>query len=248
MSVFQQYQAEFTGHIRDPQASPRPAGVPARRMRVYTEIVFNNMESTLAACFPVSKKIVGVRRWRRLVRSFIAEHRCATPWFRQIPEEFVHWLQTRPAVLKDLPAFFENLAHYEWIELAVAVADVEAPAFEPHGDLLDGRPVLAAAMVLLEYAYPVHHISPHFLPSGPDDEPTRLLVFRDLTDEVRFVEVNAVTARLVQLLQGDVSSGRVVLEQIARELQHPDPDAVITFGVGVLEHLRQQGAILGVGL
>jgi len=55
-----------------------------------------------------------------------------------------------------------------------------------------------------------------------------------------------VTARLVQLLQGEIPSGRIALEQIARELQHPDPDAVITFGAGILDHLRQQGAILGV--
>lgn len=248
MSAFRQYQADFTGHIRDPKSVARPKGVPARRMKIYTEIVFNNMEATLAACFPVTKKIVGVRRWRQLVRAFLAEHRCATPWFRQIPEEFLCWLEAPPMAISDLPPFIKSLAHYEWVELAVAVADVESEAVDAGGDLLQGRPVLAAALALLEYPYPVHHISPHFKPSQPDAEPTRLLVFRDTDDEVRFIEINAVTARLVQLLREEVFSGCAALERIAAELQHPDPTAVLSFGTVLLDDLRQQGAILGTAL
>jgi hypothetical protein len=245
MSAFRQYQADFTGHIRDPESVSRPKGVPARRMKIYTEIVFNNMEATLAACFPVTKKIVGIRRWRQLVRAFLAGHACTTPWFRQIPEEFLRWLEDAPERL--LP-FIRHLAHYEWIELAVAVADIEPEQADADGDLLEARPVLAAALALLEYPYPVHHISPHFKPMQPDDEPTRLLVFRDAGDEVHFVEINGVTARLVQLLQEGLATGRAALERIAAELQHPDPSAVMNFGAVLLEDLRQQGAILGTSV
>ena len=245
MSAFRQYQAAFTGHIRAPKSVSRPQGVSARRMKIYTEIVFNNMEATLAACFPVTKKIVGIRRWRQLVRAFLAGHACTTPWFRQIPEEFLSWLESTAEPL--LP-FIRSLAHYEWIELAVAVADVEPERADAGGDLLQGRPVLAAALASLEYPYPVHHISPHFKPSQPAAEPTRLLVFRDARDEVRFVEINAVTARLVQLLREAPSTGRGALAQVAVELKHPDPTAVLGFGAVLLDDLRAQGAILGTAV
>jgi len=245
MKAFQEYQARFVGHLRDPKAVERPVGASVRRMRVYTEIVFNNMEATLASCFPVCKTLLGVRRWRRLVRRFLAEHRCTTPWFRQISEEFARWLAATPDVLADLPVFFENLAHYEWVELSVAVADVPMPVADAAGDLLEERPVLAAPLLLLEYAFPVHHISPFFRPTQPAAEPTRLLVFRDAQDTVRFIELNAVTARLVQLLQGPARSGREAVAQVARELQHPDPAAVMTFGAELLATLRSEGAILG---
>lgn len=248
MSDFHRYQAAFTDHIRDPKSVPRPAGVPSHRMKVYAEIVFNNMEGTLAACFPVSKKIVGVRRWNRLVRAFLAGHRCGTPLFRQIPEEFLRWLESGPRTMEDLPPFFESLAHYEWVELAVAVADVGMPPAHATGDLLAGRPVLAAALMLLEYPYPVHHISPRFRPMRPAAEPTRLLVFRNAEDEVVFIEINAVTARLVQLLQGEIASGQAVLEQIARELRHFDVAAVLRFGAVLLDDLRRQGVILGTSV
>lgn len=248
MTAFQQYQADFASHIRNPKSVARPRGTSVRRMKVYTEIVFNNMEGTLAACFPVTKKIVGMRRWRQLVRTFLAEHRCTTPWFRQIPEEFLRWFETAPKAIADLPPFTGSLVHYEWVELAVAVADIEVEGADAGGDLLNGRPVLAAALALLEYPYPVHHISPHFKPSRPDAEVTRLLVFRDRQDVVRFIEINAVTSRLLQLLQEEALTGRAALERIAAELQHPNPTAVLSFGAVLLDDLHQQGAILGAAL
>jgi uncharacterized protein len=246
MSVFQRYQAEFTNHIRNPKANARPKGAAKRGMDVYAEIVFSNMQETLAACFPVSKKILGLRRWDRLVRAFLAGHRCATPWFRQIPEEFLRWLETAPPVIEELPPFIASLAHYEWIELAIAVADVAAEPVDPAGNLLSGRPALAPALALLEYPWPVHRISPRFKPSQQNMEPTRLLVFRDRDDAVRFIELNPVSARLLGLLQSGGLTGQQALQQIAADMRHPDPQAVVQFGAELLEKLRGQGAILGV--
>jgi hypothetical protein len=244
--VFQQYQAQFTGHIRDPKTAIRPQGVPARRMKVYTEIVFNNMDETLSACFPVCRKIIGARRWKQLVRDFMSGHRCSTPWFRQIPEELLHWLETSPPAVQDLPPFFYSLAHYEWIELAIAVSDAKldtTPASD--GDLLTGQPILAPALALLKYTYPVHRISPRFKPAQPLVQPVHLLVFRNPADEVRFIELNPVSARLLGMLQTGKFTGKQALEQIAAEMQHPDPQTVIQFGAELLEDLRQQGAVWG---
>jgi len=248
MSVpaFQQYQAEFTGHIRDPKTVARPKGAAERGMKVYAEIVFNNMDETLATCFPVVRKVLGVRRWARLVRAFMAEHRCTTPWFRQIPEELLGWLETSPKAVEDLPTFLLSLAHYEWIELAIAVSDATLEAAsDPDGDLLAGQPVLAPALALLQYAYPVHHISPRFKPTQPLGQPVHLLVFRDPADEVRFIELNPVSACLLGLLQLGNLTGNQALEQIASEMRHPDPQTVIQHGADRLKDLRQQGAIWG---
>lgn len=248
LPTFQQYQAEFTGHIRNPKSAARPKGVPARRMKVYTEIVFNNMEGTLAACFPVSKKVLGIRRWMRLVRDFMAQHSCATPWFRQIPEELLRWLETLPPCNQDLPPFLYSLAHYEWVELAIAVSDaaLDTDKLIADGNPLVGRPVLAPALALLQYDYPVHRISPKFKPTQPLAEPVHLLVFRDVADEVRFIELNPVSTRLLGLLQPGKLTGRQALEQIAAEMQHPVPETVIQFGAELLEDLKKRDAILGV--
>lgn len=240
---FQQYQLQFAGHIRNPGDQPKPGKVPARRMRVYTQIVFNNLESSVSACFPICKKILGSRAWKRLVRDFFAQHQCTSPLFREIPEEFLHFLET----VQDLPPYLYSLAHYEWVELAVSVSDAEIDMrqVDVASDLLDRQPIFVPTMALLSYSYPVHQISPRAKAAEPLAQPVHLLVYRNAEDEVRFVELNPVTARLLDLLQSETLTGRQALKQIAAELQHADPGDVIRFGLEVLEDLRRQGAILG---
>lgn len=242
--AFQRYQAEFSAHVRDPRTHPRPPGIPAKRIGVYAQLLFNNMESTLANCFPVCKKVLGTRRWSTLVRDFFAGHRCGTPLFRQIPEEFLHWLQRVERT--DIPPFLPQLAHYEWAELAVAVSDASPPTgWQAAGDLLDGMPVLAPALMLLRYDWPVQRISPRLKPSQPLADPVWLLVFRDLNDEVRFIELNPVSAHLVELLQAGNRTGRAALLEIAQALGYPAPQQIVAFGAEVLADLRQSGAIIG---
>ena len=92
---FQRYQQAFTAYIRDPLQQPRPAGVAAKRMNVYKEIVFNNLFESVSACFPVAQKVLGKRAWLALVRRFFRDHSANSPIFRQIPEEFVIYLKKK---------------------------------------------------------------------------------------------------------------------------------------------------------
>lgn len=249
LPLFQQYQLQFSGHIRNPDAVAKPERVPADRMRVYRALVFDNLDATLGACFPLCKRIVGKRRWRQLIRGFLVHHQARSPLFRQISEEFLVFLETLPGIAgsPELPPFFSSLAHYEWVELAVSAAETpELPVIvDSAGDLLHDRPVLAGALMLLTYDYPVQQISPRFQPQVPLATPVNLLVFRDAAEEVRFVEINAVTARLLALLQAQKLTGLQALEQIASELDHPQPLAIIDFGSKVLADLKAQGVILG---
>jgi hypothetical protein len=241
---FQQYQQAFCAYTRNPRSVPRPSGVDPKRIALYAELLFNNMEGTLSSCFPVCRKVLGVRRWQRLVREFFAVHRCTTPLFRQIPEEFLRWLDG--GSLPELPPFLPQLAHYEWVELAVGVSDALQPSgWKADIDLLDNIPVLTTALMLLSYDWPVQKISPRFKPGQPLPEPLWLLVFRDAADEVRFNEVNPVSAQLIQLLQAGERTGRAALTEIARRLGHDDPAAILAFGGGLLQELHGRGAILG---
>lgn len=244
--TFQQYQTQFTDHIRNPKQSPQPKGVQARGMSIYRDIVFNNMDETLSACFPVCKKIIGVRRWKRLVRAFMIEHRCSTPWFRQIPEELLRWLETSPLVIDDLPPFILSLAHYEWIELSIAVSEAKLDVMQvANGNLLAGQPILAPALVLLKYDYPVHRISPSFKPTQPLAQAVHLLVFRDVDDAVQFMELNPVSARLIELLQGNQLTGQQAIEKVADEIKFNDLSVMVKFGAELLNSLQQKGAVLG---
>ncbi len=241
---FQAYQYAFAAHIRDPRKAKRPQGVPARRMAAYAELLYNNMESFLLACFPVLRKMLGGRKWARLVRDFVAEHRSHTPYFRQIPDEFLQFLQNEWQPVEGYPDYLLELAHYEWIELALAVSnrDESLPAYDASGDLIEGRPLLNPVLANLAYRYPVHRIRPRI---KVEAVPAHLLVFRDAGLQVRFMELSAVSARLLMLLEGGERTGYEAVVQLAAELGQNDPARLLEFARGHLEELRTVGIVLG---
>lgn len=240
---FQSFQRAFARHVRDPRHAPRPAGVPARQMAIYTELLFNNICGFLDSCFPVCRKTLGETRWRRLNRCFFRDWPSHTPWFREIPREFLHYLNTAE-IGQPLPPWFNAMAHYEWAELAVDTMDCPRPACDPGGNLLIGRPVLNPTLMNLAYDWPVHKIGPNYRPRKP--QATHLLVFRDHADEVQFVVSNPATAQLLGLLGHEKLTGRAACLRIGEALQHPQPEALVGHGKAILEQLRQQGIFLGV--
>ena len=85
------------------------------------------------------------------------------------------------------------------------------------GDLLAGVPVLNPLIMTQTYQDPVHKISPEYLPDTPPPEgPTYLLVYRRKDDEVGFLEVNTVSARLIDCRQAnDDNTALQLFERIA---------------------------------
>lgn len=252
-SPLQQYQKAFVRHLREPDAAAPPAGVNPARIGVYVELLYTKIEDSLLACFPLTREWLGLPAWQQLVRGFIAQHRCATPFYRQIPDEFIDYARNACAEPDGYPPWVE-LAHYEWVDLRLFLAadEPEASACDPDGDLLAGVPVFAPVITLLWYRYPVHQLEPaHRRADGAttvEPAPVFILGYRDTDDDVRFLEISAATARLIALLQGGGGSGRMALTQLAEDLQHPDREALLAFGVETLRYLSEQGAILGTQL
>ncbi len=106
---FQQKQYAFAAHIRDPDHNPAPPGIEDRRMAVYRELFFNNLFNLLSSTFPVLKKIHRDDQWRRLIREFMIHHQAKTPYFLEIPQEFLTFLQsTYPGSADDFPFLLER--------------------------------------------------------------------------------------------------------------------------------------------
>jgi hypothetical protein len=249
-SALRDYQNQFVWYLREPDLAPPPAGVAAHRIAVYAGLLYNKIEDSLLACFPLTRELLGFEPWSALVRGFIAKHRCVSPLYRQIPDEFIDYLQNERTESSDPPLLIE-LAHYEWMELALSIAEDSADPgdFDPEGDLLMGVPVFAPVFALLQYNHPVHRLGlKQTLDDGgtaPGAAPFFILGFRDADDEVRFIEVSAATARLIDLLQASGLSGQAALTRMAEELRHPDSAGLLSFGADILRNLRGQGAILG---
>jgi hypothetical protein len=119
---FQQRQFAFAAHIRDPQNAAAPDGIEDRRMAIYRDLFFNNLKSLLSNMFPVLKKLHNADDWAAIIRQFMHKHRATTPYFLQLPAEFLAFLQDEYEPQSgDLP-FLLELAHYEYVELALSIS------------------------------------------------------------------------------------------------------------------------------
>lgn len=247
---FQRTQAAFAAYIRDPEGVIPPSDVPCQRMAAYRDLFFNNIENFIATAFPVSKSVLGEEAWRSLIRDFYRGHHCKTPLFIEIAEEFLEYLSNERSEESVDPPFLLELAHYEWVELALAVSEEEPPeAGNASGaSILDDCVFLSPVAWPVAYRFPVHRIGPNFKPSAPDGTLTFLVVYRNQEDLVRFMELNQVSYRLLQSL--DDSPGLTVREHllmIAQELQHPEPDMVLEFGVDLIRNVHLKGLIRLLG-
>jgi hypothetical protein len=243
---FQKYQFSFAGHIRDPKSNKRPQGVLARRMTVYNQLLLKNISSLVSPCFPVARAVLGSRKWKALIREFLSSHRCRSPYFRQLPEEFLQFMRERESVSRE-PDFLNYLLHYEWVELALGLSNKDSGVsdIDVAGDLRSGCPALTPVHTLLTYPYAVHRIGKHFQPTVAEQEETCLLVFRDQRDVVRFIELNSASARLVALIEPGDLTGNQAVEQAVSELGRRTSAGAIEGGHALIENLRHEGAILG---
>ncbi|MGH8481971.1 MAG: HvfC family RiPP maturation protein, partial [Nevskiaceae bacterium] len=188
MKPFQRLQYAFAAHLRDPRRHKAPRGIEPRRLKIYTELFYNNVQGFLASAFPVLRRITPDARWHAMVRHFFARHESHQPLFHRIAEEFLRYLE-RERRAKDDPAFLRELAHYEWVELALSVA--QAPPLgelaDPDGDLMEQVPVVSPLAWNLTYQFAVHRIGLEFQPAAPPPQPTHLVVWRNREDEVKFM-------------------------------------------------------------
>ena len=225
-----------------------PEGIEDRRMKVYRELLYNNVEGFVASAFPVIRRIYGDDEWHRMVRDFFANHQSNSPYFLEISQEFMDYLENEREPRPEDPPGLLELAHYEWVEMALHVSDatIDMDSIDANGDLLKGRPVFSPLAWPLMYQFPVHEMGPDNLPEIAPEHPTFLVVYRNRKDQVKFLEINAVTARLIGLLQENEDyTGGDAIDVITQEMTQLDPGVVRQGGKVALEQLQSLGIILG---
>ena len=244
LPAFQRAQFAFTAHVRDPASMPRPADVDDRRMAVYRELFFNNVEGFVRNCFPVLRSLVNDADWQALVRDFYARHVSHSPLFSEIPAEFLAYLaDEKPAGLAPNFPFLLELAHYEWLELVAQIAPETLP--ERTGDVIDGETRLALSPLAFvqEYRYPVQHIGPDFCPDQPEPTSTYLAVYRNRDDAVQFLALNAVSFQLLSELEQGPDTAGSVLSRLAKRLNLPEGQ-VTAGGLIALQDFARRDIVL----
>lgn len=249
---FQQLQMQFAAHIRDPEnCAYNPVGEKAieeRRLKVYAELFFNNLHDLFSQVFPVCKAILGQQRWQQITREYLIKHQAQTPLFHHLAEEFLAFIESEFEPLKSDPAFLLELAHYEWVELALAVSeevDFSPQQLELESIDLDKVYELSPLAWPLAYEWPVHQLSEDYQPTEKPLQVTTLLVYRSFDEDgLECIDFMELTPMLYQWLMAmsDSKSASKALEQVTQAIQI-DKDQLNAFAKTTLQALLARGII-----
>jgi len=264
---FRALQRDFATHLRDPARHPAPAGIEERRLAIYRRLFINNVEDLLARSYPVLRKLYGEQGWPALVRDFYREHGCQTPYFHRLADEFLEYLRDQRGSREGDFPFLAELADYERVELVVAYGagdadggdggpahagpgggapgDAALPAVDPEGDPVFGVPVLSRSARLLAYEYPVHRIGPAFVPDGPGEAPTFLVVYRDRQWNTGFIELNPLSARILWHVENDTAPGGELIARVAAEFGLAPTPELVRSAEELLRHWLARGVLAG---
>ncbi len=228
--ALRQQQLRMAAYLRDPTASPPPENVEERRLKIYRDLIYNNVEGFISGGFPVLRSLYNADQWQELVRLFMDRHRCRSPYFLEISQEFIGFLMDEHQPRDCDPPFLTELAHYEWVELALDVSEAELPAAREVADIASAVLRLSPLAWVLSYRFAVHEIGPSYRPESPAD-PVFLVVYRDRSDAVKFMALNGATARLLELMRDNTQATvEEVVATLAGELQMAAAE-IMAFGL-----------------
>ena len=118
---------------------------------------------------------------------------------------------------------------------------------DPDGDLLQQVPVKSTLAWVYAYQYPVHRIKKDYTPAEPAEQPVFIAVYRRSDDSVGFLELNPVTARLLEAIDNndEQKTGEALLRALADEINYSDADALVQHGAAALDEMRQLEILTG---
>lgn len=260
LPVFQQLQYQLSAHIRDPKNQPYAKAsvvqkdsklpglvkmaVEPRRLKIYENLFFNNLFDFFSNLFPVLKSILGEARWVEITREYLQKHEAKTPLFHELGQEFIAFLQTEYQPLESDPPFMLELAHYEWVELAVKIEPQES-TLNPEDLGLDWQSIYQLSPVAwpLVYEWPVHRLEANDLPSQKPEWVTTLLVYRDDEDAVQFMELSPVLYELLLAFMDNESQTVLqILTAMAEQMQQP-VESLTGFAEQVLQDFIEHNLI-----
>lgn len=241
MPRFQQVQREFAAHIRHPLRNSAPADVDPRRMKVYVDLFYRNIESFLSNCFITAHEVLDDEKWHAVVRDFVHRHRSESPFFLDIAQEFLEFI-SKDREGRDDPPFLTELCHFEWVKQDLRYRPEELPPRETAVRVLDATIQISPLARPLSYEWPVNEIGSGFQPDSKPVERTWLVLYRDRKYDVHMITTSMGTHRLLALVSEPRSFSSIV-DIVRSELNSPN-ERTEDIVLNVIKNLEQRDVVL----
>ena len=241
LNDFRQFQFALARHLRDPLGIPAPVGIRQVDASICTQEMVKHLRDVLEPAFPVTQALLGEDMWEHAVRLFLKDAPNHTPWASTTQRAFVEHVCESPE-MQHLPAWLQDLAHFEWLQNAVSTAPVQWPRCDAIADVMQHPVVLNPTHVEASYEWPVHSIDTEHKPD--DMQSTYVSMLRDMDDELHVFESSVFRGQLLDLLR-DGQTGEQAFMALARWLSHPEPEAFVREGAELMAQLQREGIVLG---
>jgi hypothetical protein len=123
----------------------------------YRRLVYNIIKDTMKTAFPIARKLIGKKRWKKSVAYFFENHKCETPQVWRLPNEFCEFYEKNPFPFKKEFPFLKELLQYEWLEIEVFMME-DLPIENFNEEYSSKKDILVPnpEIKILPLQYPVH--------------------------------------------------------------------------------------------
>ena len=123
----------------------------------YRRLVYNAIKDTLKTAYPITRKLIGKKRWKKAVAHFFENHKCETPQIWRLPLEFCdYYTANQLPFKKDFPCI-QELLRYEWLEIEVfMMEDLPVEKFKSITTSQNEVVVPNPEIKILPLQYPIH--------------------------------------------------------------------------------------------
>lgn len=208
------YQSKLAAFCRDRGPAPEQVVHP-EHVKHYRRLVFNVVQESLTAAFPLTVDLLTAEEWESLVHEFFREHNCSSPQIWKMPGELVDFLAAKEHLLKIKYPHLLELLLFEWMEVEVYMMPDAEYSYSSTGDPEKDELVLNPEHHLLQLEFPVHlknarHIHP------VDKGNYYALLFRQAgTYKVQFMNINMAHVRLLALLSDKPQSAEELVQNLS---------------------------------
>jgi hypothetical protein len=230
------------------------------RLAVYRDLVRNSITSVVLRMLPRTRARMnrdsGLRteggeasdagrgRFDADLAAFLDESPPRTHYLRDVPAEFLAWVEPRWRADPRIPPYLVDLASHELAQFAVGAAAVAHTRAEVGEIAIDAPLAFVESARIARHAWAVHE-----LPADEDDvtvppaRDVRLLAYRDEDHAVRWMDLTPLAAAILErLLAGEPLGGAV--ERACAE-HRTSPAAVLPDIARLLSDLGSRGVLLG---
>ncbi|WP_367608114.1 DUF2063 domain-containing protein [Legionella sp. W05-934-2] len=212
-------------------------------LSLYQSLIHNNLNSVVSPCFPVLQSILDKAQWHALIDRFLQNYHAQHPAYHRVPEQFVEFLSQ----LDDLPyPFVDELAHYEWLELAVETAELPSAPIALSKPIEETMFKMPPSARFQWYDYPVHLIDPTNILAMRD--PTALVVYRPYHQrQIEFMKIDLLACHCLHFLVNEGYTLNRYLQAASKEQGKIISQDMKDSFIQLMHSLHQQSILQPIG-